>query len=109
MHHFAIRDFGLIRHHHHPCLAFFRELVWRGRAPSVRNERKAGQGRAQSPVVHDLSFRRHRGGVAHFAHKTLRRLTLATCMALTACGGGDPEPEKQIGPPDCKARPELCA
>lgn len=30
---------------------------------------------------------------------------------LTACGGGDPDPEetKQIDPPDCKSNPALCA
>lgn len=29
---------------------------------------------------------------------------------LTACGGGDPDPEpdQSIGPPDCRNHPELC-
>ncbi len=37
-------------------------------------------------------------------------LLLSTAVALlAACGGGDPEPEKQIGPPDCQHHPEQCA
>lgn len=27
---------------------------------------------------------------------------------LCACGGGDPEPEKDTDPPECHIRPELC-
>ena len=27
---------------------------------------------------------------------------------VTGCGGGDPEPDQSIGPPDCRNHPELC-
>jgi hypothetical protein len=36
-------------------------------------------------------------------------LPLLIAALLTACGGGsDPDPDRDIGPPDCRARPELC-
>jgi hypothetical protein len=35
-------------------------------------------------------------------------LLLAACAMLAGCGGGDDEDTKDIGPVDCKARPELC-
>jgi hypothetical protein len=39
--------------------------------------------------------------------KTLAALILAAL--LCACGGGDPDEDPAFtGPPDCKARPELC-
>lgn len=35
----------------------------------------------------------------------------AAVALLVACGGGgdDDTPDQTVGPPDCKARPELCA
>lgn len=40
-----------------------------------------------------------------------RTLILAILFALTACGGGDYEPEedqKTIDPPNCQVTPNLC-
>jgi hypothetical protein len=37
-------------------------------------------------------------------------LLAGACIALlSGCGGGDFEERAEVGPPDCKARPELCA
>ena len=30
------------------------------------------------------------------------------CGCGNGCGGGDPEPDQSIGPPDCRNHPELC-
>lgn len=30
------------------------------------------------------------------------------CISLAGCGGGGDDPDQSIGPPDCRARPELC-
>ena len=38
--------------------------------------------------------------------KHWRAGVLAIVLLLAACGGGDPEPERGIGPPDC--RQEMC-
>lgn len=45
----------------------------------------------------------------------MRRLMVQAALAavlvlLTACGGGDPDDDgrAQVGPPDCRAQPELC-
>ncbi len=37
-------------------------------------------------------------------------IALLALLLLTACGGGDPEPEpgKDTDPPACHLRPELC-
>ena len=35
-----------------------------------------------------------------------RLILITTILLLSACGGGDPEPESRIGPPDC--RQEAC-
>ncbi|MEY5097320.1 MAG: hypothetical protein RJA36_39 [Pseudomonadota bacterium] len=39
----------------------------------------------------------------------LASLAILAFLLLTACGGGgDPDTDRDIGPPDCRARPELC-
>lgn len=41
----------------------------------------------------------------------MRAALILLLALLTACGGGDPEPEDGrafVGPPDCRAQPELC-
>ena len=38
----------------------------------------------------------------------LRMLLLCCAATLTACGGGDPEPDQPTPAVDCQARPELC-
>lgn len=35
-----------------------------------------------------------------------RMTIIAIILSLAACGGGDPDPDKSIGPPDC--RQEAC-
>lgn len=36
-------------------------------------------------------------------------VVLMAAAVLAACGGGgDDEPDQTVGPPDCRARPELC-
>lgn len=41
-----------------------------------------------------------------------RRLSLLLVALLAslaaACGGGDPDPDADVRPPDCTSRPELC-
>ena len=41
---------------------------------------------------------------------TLRIVLLVSSLLLTACGGGDPEPDDRatIEPVPCLERPELC-
>jgi hypothetical protein len=43
--------------------------------------------------------------------RLLAALLLAgACIALlSGCGGGGDDDRAEVGPPDCKARPELCA
>lgn len=37
-------------------------------------------------------------------------LLAGACLCLLAgCGGGGDDDRAEVGPPDCKARPELCA
>lgn len=38
----------------------------------------------------------------------LASLAILAFLLLTACGGGDNDNDRDIGPPDCRARPELC-
>ena len=38
----------------------------------------------------------------------LKMLITAMCVLLVGCGGGDPESPADVGPVDCKGRPEVC-
>lgn len=46
---------------------------------------------------------------AHIALRVIGALLLLAFVAMVAgCGGGDPEPESHVGPPDCKNHSEQC-